>query len=81
MLSRGYSFQEELLYRCHQAGCVLGETPIIFENRRAGASKVNPREALRSISILLWLGAQALMGADQETKPAARLAGRHLIKG
>ena len=41
--SRGYSFQQEVLYRCRKAGCKIGETPIIFENRRAGASKVNPR--------------------------------------
>ena len=56
--SRGYSFQQEMLYRCHRVGCRLGETPIIFENRRAGASKVNSREALRSISMLLWLGSR-----------------------
>ncbi|HEV3146475.1 MAG TPA: polyprenol monophosphomannose synthase [Gemmataceae bacterium] len=54
--SRGYSFQQEVLYRCHRAGCRLGEHPIIFENRRAGASKVNAREAVRSLSMLAWLG-------------------------
>jgi dolichol-phosphate mannosyltransferase len=54
--SRGYSFQQEVLFRCHQAKCKLGEYPIIFENRRAGASKVNRKEALRSISMILYLG-------------------------
>jgi dolichol-phosphate mannosyltransferase len=68
MLSRGYSFQEELLHRCHQAGCALGETPIVFENRRAGSSKVNPREAVRSISILLWLGAHSFVGAAADSE-------------
>src|SRR6476659_7476688 len=34
--SRGYSFQQEVLFRCHKAGAKLGEYPIIFENRRAG---------------------------------------------
>jgi dolichol-phosphate mannosyltransferase len=62
--SRGYSFQQEVLYRCHRAGCRLGETPILFENRRAGASKVNPREALRSISMLVWAGLRAWCKAD-----------------
>src|SRR5262245_16671325 len=32
--SRGYSFQEEILYRCRRAGCRLRETPIVFEDRR-----------------------------------------------
>ncbi|MFN4260832.1 MAG: polyprenol monophosphomannose synthase [Gemmataceae bacterium] len=58
-LSHGYSFQEELLYRCHIAGCQIGETPIIFEDRRAGASKVSLRESVRSLFILLRLGVPA----------------------
>jgi dolichol-phosphate mannosyltransferase len=64
LLSRGYSFQQEVLYRCRRAGCRIGETPIVFENRRAGASKVNPYEALRSITVLAWLGVHALLGVD-----------------
>ena len=64
LLSRGYSFQQEVLYQCRKAGCRIGETPIIFENRRAGASKVNPKEVVRSISILLWIGIQAFCGWD-----------------
>ena len=28
--SRGYSFQQEVLFRCHKAGCRLGEYPIVF---------------------------------------------------
>lgn len=67
--SRGYSFQQEVLYRCHKAGCRIGETPIIFENRRAGASKVNPREALRSISIIVLVGLMAFFGFE-ESRPA-----------
>jgi dolichol-phosphate mannosyltransferase len=63
--SRGYSFQQEMLYRCHRAGCALGETPIVFENRRAGASKVNMKEALRSISMLVWLGARSRLGLER----------------
>jgi dolichol-phosphate mannosyltransferase len=64
LMSRGYSFQQEILYRCRQAGCRMGETPILFENRRAGASKVNPREAARSIGVLVWLGVHAFLGLD-----------------
>src|SRR5262249_15058056 len=64
LLSRGYSFQQEVLYQCRKADCRIGETPIIFENRRAGASKVNPKEVVRSISILVWLGIHAFCGLD-----------------
>jgi dolichol-phosphate mannosyltransferase len=64
IVSRGYSFQEEMLYLCRRAGCRLGETPIIFAERRAGASKVNTREAVRSIGILLYLGVKAFFGFD-----------------
>jgi dolichol-phosphate mannosyltransferase len=66
LLSRGYSFQQEVLYRCRKAGCRIGETPIIFENRRAGASKVNPREAARSMAVLLRIGLQAMFGSKEE---------------
>jgi len=62
MISRGYSFQEEVLYRCRRARCRLGETPIVFEDRRAGSSKVNLGEMLHSLTILVWLGIQATFG-------------------
>ena len=63
--SRGYSFQQEVLFRCHKAGCKLGEYPIIFENRRAGASKVNRTEAMRSISMILYLGLRNFFGLER----------------
>lgn len=60
--SRGYSFQQEVLFRCHRAGCRLGEHPIIFENRKHGTSKVNLLESVRSITMLTWLGMKAAVG-------------------
>jgi dolichol-phosphate mannosyltransferase len=65
VVSRGYSFQQEVLYRCRLAHCRIGETPIVFEDRRAGSSKVNPREVVRSLSTLLWIGLRAFFGHDQ----------------
>lgn len=56
VLSRGYSFMEEILYRCQKAGCKIGETPIVFENRKFGKSKINWREAVRAVWILARLG-------------------------
>jgi dolichol-phosphate mannosyltransferase len=64
ILSHGYSFEEEVLYRCRKAGCRIGETPIVFENRRLGASKVNRREMARSLAVLLYLGTKAFFGLD-----------------
>jgi len=64
VVSRGYSFQEEVLYRCRKAGCRFGEIPIVCANRRAGATKVNTREAVRSLAILVYIGVQAFFGLD-----------------
>ena len=64
LLSHGYSFQEEVLYRCHKARFRIGETPIVFEDRRAGASKVDPREVARSMGVILWLGLRAMFGYE-----------------
>lgn len=65
MLSRGYSFQQEMLYRCYRGGMRIGETPILFENRRSGSSKVNPQEAVRSLSVLVWLGLGAMFASGR----------------
>jgi dolichol-phosphate mannosyltransferase len=62
--SRGYSFQQEVLYRCRKAGCRLGETAILFANRRAGQSKVNWYEAVRSLAMLFYIGLPAFFGFD-----------------
>ena len=62
--SRGYSFQEEILYLCRQVGCSMGETPILFENRRAGVSKINKREAVEALGVILKLG------VDRVVRPA-----------
>jgi dolichol-phosphate mannosyltransferase len=64
--SRGYSFQQEVLFRCHKAKCKMGEFPIIFENRRAGTSKVNRQEALRSMGMILYLGLRNFFGVEKK---------------
>jgi dolichol-phosphate mannosyltransferase len=65
LLSNGYSFQQEVLHRCHLAGARLGETPIIFADRRAGQSKANLKEIVRSLSTLLRLGWHARLHSDR----------------
>ncbi|UCE86263.1 MAG: polyprenol monophosphomannose synthase [Deltaproteobacteria bacterium] len=44
----GYSFLEELVYRVHRCGFRIGEVPIVFEDRMAGASKINQSEIYRA---------------------------------
>jgi dolichol-phosphate mannosyltransferase len=56
--SNGYSFQIEMAYRVHKAGMRVGEVPIIFPDRRVGASKMSKnivREALINV-VRLRLG-------------------------
>ncbi|MGL4941720.1 MAG: polyprenol monophosphomannose synthase [Thermoguttaceae bacterium] len=55
IISRGYSFFEEILFRLKQLGARFIEVPIVFEERRAGVSKINIREAFRAVGIILYL--------------------------
>jgi len=60
--SLGYSFQEEILWHLKRAGARFGETPIVFVDRRVGASKINSKEALSALWIILGLGARNWLG-------------------
>ena len=51
--SSGYSFLEEMVFRVHRAGFRIGETPILFEDRVAGASKINRAEIFRAAAHVL----------------------------
>lgn len=68
--SRGYSFQEEILFWCRLVGCRMGETPILFENRRTGESKINQREALVALKIIFELGVSRALGRTRVQRPA-----------
>ena len=61
--SRGYAFQEEMLYRCVRVGCRLAETPITFEDRIVGQSKINVKEMTRAVRDLFLLGLDRLRDA------------------
>ena len=54
--SRGYSFQEEILWRLKRLGARFAETPIVFVERQFGVSKINSGEALAALKILFALG-------------------------
>jgi dolichol-phosphate mannosyltransferase len=64
ILSNGYSFLIEMLYRCQRQGWRVGEVPILFENRRRGASKISRQEILRAMQTVLRLGKERLLSRD-----------------
>lgn len=68
--SEGYSFLIEMLYWVQRAGFRVGEVPILFRNRRRGASKISRREITRAMATVLrlWLRRQGRMQPGR--KPA-----------
>ncbi len=55
ILSEGYSFLIEMLYRVQRAGFRVGEVPILFVNRRQGTSKISRTEIVRAVGTVLRL--------------------------
>jgi len=62
IMSRGYSFQEEVLWRLKRLGARMSETPIVFANREKGQSKINKGEALGAVWIIWRLGVTNWVG-------------------
>ena len=56
ILSQGYSFFEEVLFRLHTLGGTFAEVPITFEERRMGQSKLNVKEVFVALWVLLRIG-------------------------
>ena len=55
VVSQGYSFQIEMVYRARRLGYSVVEVPIRFEDRVAGASKVSQGEVRRALLTVLRL--------------------------
>ncbi len=51
----GYSYLVEMLFRCQRAGTKIKEVPIIFEDRRRGASKISQKEILKAMGTVAHL--------------------------
>ena len=47
IFSSGYSFLVEMLFMCQRRGWQIGEVPIVFEDRRAGTTKISQNEVLK----------------------------------
>ena len=58
----GYSFLIEMLYRVQRQGWRVGESPILFQNRRQGVSKISQDEIFRAVWTVLRLATGRLTG-------------------
>jgi len=65
LISRGYSFHEEFLWRVKRLGCRLAEEPITFVDRVKGTSKINAREAWIAIRVIFRLGLSERFGGNR----------------
>ena len=62
IISRGYSFGEEVLWRLKRVGARFHESPIIFADRERGLSKINSQEAYQALWIIFRLGLTNWLG-------------------
>jgi dolichol-phosphate mannosyltransferase len=60
VVSQGYSFQIEMVYRCLRQGFEVHEVPIHFEDRVAGRSKVSEGEVRKALLAVLMLRLRGL---------------------
>jgi dolichol-phosphate mannosyltransferase len=58
--STGYGFQIEMTYRAIEAGFRVREVPIIFEERRAGQSKMSPAIFAEALWVVTKMRAERL---------------------
>jgi dolichol-phosphate mannosyltransferase len=68
IISNGYSFQVEMSYTTWMKGFRIKEIPIIFEDRRAGYSKMNYAIAKEAV----WLVWKLALSTGFKRKPPAR---------
>lgn len=72
LLSRGYSFQEEILWRLKLLGARIGETPIVFADRVKGSSKINLGEAAVALKVILRLALSRRSASPSTTPPGGQ---------
>ena len=70
VFSNGYSFLIEMLFLCQSHGWHIGETPIIYQDRRAGKSKISRAEiykATYTVLRLFWRRVRRRTGSTAES--------------
>jgi dolichol-phosphate mannosyltransferase len=55
IFSNGYSFLIEMLATCERRGWRVGETPILFADRRHGSSKISRQEIFKALYTVMRL--------------------------
>jgi len=70
--SDGYGFQIEMTLRAARRGATIREVPIIFYERRAGASKMNWRIASEAAWLVPWMARHYPARNAKGTQPVAR---------
>lgn len=70
VFSNGYSFLVEMLFMCQRRGWLIGEVPIIFEDRRKGKTKISRNEVIKAQYTILRLLARRLLTSPRP--PAAK---------
>jgi glycosyltransferase involved in cell wall biosynthesis len=70
LFSNGYSFLIEMLYRVERRHCRVGEVPILFEDRRLGASKISKQEIFRAMYTVVRLSATRWRDTLTRRQPA-----------
>ena len=60
--SKGYAFQEEILWRLRRSKARFGEAPIVFVDRELGQSKISSREAFEALWVIFSLGVCGMLG-------------------
>jgi glycosyltransferase involved in cell wall biosynthesis len=58
----GYSYLIEMLYHCERLGFTVGETPIIFTDRKLGQSKISRGEIFKAGGTVLRLARDRMTG-------------------
>lgn len=56
ILSTGYSYLEEILWRLQRSGATAIEVPIEFVDRQRGETKISWHEAVVAVFLIFWLG-------------------------
>ena len=64
IFSSGYSFLVEMLFMCQRRGWQIGEVPIVFEDRRAGTTKISKNEVFKAQYTVFRLFFRRLRGAE-----------------
>jgi len=72
IFSNGYSFLLEILFLVQAGGWKVGESPILFEDRREGTSKISRKEISKAVYTVLRLFAQRGRAPSGRPRPQAR---------